>query len=96
MARTKIISRSVSTFIQPPLEGVVSVIMHTQIDWLRIGVWVYIPNAGVYEVVTITANVYTLKLKTAEAQPGTSVAANITYPVNKNEETAYNWGTREW
>lgn len=96
MAETKIISRSVSTFTQPALEGTVSVIMHTMIDWLRIGVWIYIPNGGVYEITNITANVCLLKLKTAEAATGDTVQVNIMYPVNKNEETAYSWGSKEW
>ncbi|MBS1776297.1 MAG: hypothetical protein JSS64_08470 [Bacteroidetes bacterium] len=94
MAETKIITRSVSTFTQPALEGNVDVVIHSAIAWIVTGVRVYINKAGVYEVISIAGSIYTLKLKTMEAAEGTTVAADILFPVQAN--TGAGKFVREW
>lgn len=96
MAVTRIRSKVVSSFIQPNLGEIVSVIINTDINWLQIGVSVYIVSGGVYEIVSVTGNVYNLKLLTSEAGVGSEVEAKILYPVDPQDSGDYNWGIKEW
>jgi len=96
LAETKIKSRSFGTFIQPPLGGQVNVILYTAIDWFKKDVHVYIPGAGVYKVVSGMANIFRLELITYEAVPGSTVTANVAFPVDPPGSDGSGWGSREW
>lgn len=95
--KTRIKSRP-SIFIQPNLEAVASVTIDPAIDWFRSGASVFIPEGGVYEIVSINVFTMVIKLKTAVAPPGTQVIASVMYPQN-NDTAATTWGGangKEW
>ena len=94
MAATKIISKSLSQFVQPPLDGTVEVLIHSAIAWIAVGVRVYIKDGGIYEVKAVSGIIYTLQLKTMEAQAGDAVKADILFPVQP-PAGAGKW-VREW
>lgn len=96
MAITRIQSNA-SSFIQPLLGAVVNVVSDPGIEWIKVGSTVYIRNGGVYEVMSISIFVYSMKLITAEALTGTVVVSEMIIPVNATEEPDYNWGgIKEW
>lgn len=95
MAITRLKSRT-STFIQPGLEATVDIVADPGLDWLVPDAYVHIVGGGIYHVVSITAYVATLRLKTAEASIGSTVHASAMYPVNHNADNQYSWGAKEW
>lgn len=94
MGLTRIKSNTQS-FLQPQLGQTVNVVIDPSIDWLRLGQTVHIPEGGIYTIEAQTGFIYTLKLQTAIAVPGTSVTANVIYPISDaGSELA--WGAKEW
>lgn len=96
MALTKIQSRVLSNFIQPSIGGIVPVIISSDIDWLKVGISVYIVGGGIYEIVSSVVNVYNLKLITSEKDTGNIVSSKIIFPVDPQDSGDYNWGIKEW
>lgn len=97
MALTRIKSNT-SSFLQPSLGEVVTIVLDPGIDWLKVGFRVHIPNGGVYQILNRSGFVYELKLLTAIALPGQVVIASIVHPVDTDSETT-KWGGergKEW
>lgn len=87
-----------SMYVQPPLEGTVSVLFDPGVDMFTQGQTVHIPDAGIYDIVSIAGLAYVLKLKTAIAAPGSKVTATVMYPIGNNG-TQTLWGGpngKEW
>lgn len=95
MAITRI-KTGTSSFVQPALEGTVTIIADPGIDWLRPDAFVHIPGGGIYEIVSISVYAVLLRLKTLEAPQGSTVTASVIYPVNHNADNQYSWGAKEW
>lgn len=98
MGLTRVKSKTVSTFIQPNLEGTVTIVSDTGIDWLRVGQTIQIPDGGIYEIMSNSGFTWNIKLKTAIALPGQTVSANVLYPVS-DTSAATKWGGpngKEW
>ncbi|MBW7838441.1 MAG: hypothetical protein H3C36_02130 [Chitinophagaceae bacterium] len=98
MAITRITSNA-STFIQPEVGSVVNIVSDPMLDWLRVNQKVYVEGGGVYEVISETGFTYELKLLTAVALSGTTVIAELIYPVNEQGSGETLWGGtngKEW
>ena len=96
MALTKIQTKLISSFIQPNIGDIVPVIISSDIDWIKDGVSVYIVDGGVYDIMSSVANVYNLKLITAEKDTGSIVSSKVLFPVDPNDTGQYSWGAKEW
>lgn len=97
MALTRIQSRS-SKFNQPNIGESVFVILDADIDWIKVGMSVHIPEGGVYEVMTINGFVHELKLKTSVADLGELISVSIVHPINDDSAATF-WGGdngKEW
>lgn len=96
MALTKVRSKVVFNYIQPALGNIVPVVITTDIDWLRIGINIYVVGGGVYEIVSRVANVYNIRLITGEAPESSQVLAKVIFPVDPTDTGDYSWGAKEW
>lgn len=98
MARTKVVSKTNSSFLQPAIGGTVDIVADPMIDWLTVGARVHVLGGGIYEVTANTMYVWTFRLETAEVAESTLVRADTFYPVSQQNSMELMWGGagKEW
>lgn len=92
------IQSNVSSFLQPSLGEVVSVIVDPGLDWIKVGGKVHIHNGGIYKVISLVGFICELQLETATTLTGEVVLADLIHPINNQDSTATFWGGdgKEW
>lgn len=92
------IQSNVSSFIQPSIGEVVSVIVDPGLNWIKVGGKIHIHSGGIYKVISRSGFVTEIKLETATITPGQTVLADLIYPINNEDSTATFWGAggKEW
>lgn len=100
MGLTQIKSNTSSSFIQPHLGGLVTVVVDAGIDWLKAGISVHIPSGGIYKIESIIGFLVELRLETAVADEGQIVQVDLLFPIGKTDEgVSTTWGGengKEW
>lgn len=92
------IKTGASTFIQPDINGAVSVIIDPGIDWIKEGDTVHIKDGGLYLIQSVNGFIHHLVLQTAIKEPGQLVRANVIMPVSSQNQATV-WGGisgKEW
>lgn len=81
MALTRVRTSSTFRFLQPALEGTVSITLDAGIRWLTEGSYISIPQGGFYRIESISVFAFVIKLKRAITPTGQLVESNIVYPI---------------
>ncbi len=93
------IQSNASSFIQPSIGGIVTIIIDPGIDWIKVNSRVHIHNGGIYKVISLVGFVAEIELETATTLPGQTVLAELMQPINNSDSTATFWGGengKEW
>lgn len=92
MATTQIINRTVGEFVQPEIGEVVFVRISAMDSW-KVGMFLHLTDAGVYEISELMGSYYYLRLKSGLVAPGELVGSCRVFAVDVNGERSTDFVT---